>query len=70
MNTDGIGLAVGTAVFMVFGLLIAFVLPKVFMKEEAELSDENLLMIKWVRWLGLILVFFGALVIIALLFLP
>ncbi len=70
VDTDGIGLIVGTLVFMVFGLLIAFVLPKVFMKEEAGLSDENLLMIKWIKWLGLTLVFFGALVIVALLFLP
>ena len=70
MNTDGIGLIVGTAVFMLFGLLIAFVLPKIFMKDEAELSKENLLMIKWVKWLGLTLVFFGAIVIVAIIFLP
>ncbi|MCB0712329.1 MAG: hypothetical protein KDD67_08380 [Ignavibacteriae bacterium] len=70
LTTDGIGLIIGTGIFMLFGLLIAFGLPKVFMKEEGELSKENLLMIKWVKWLGLTLVFFGAIVIIAIIFLP
>ena len=70
INTDGIGLVVGTAVFMIFGLLIAFGLPKIFMKEAEHMSEENLRVVKWVKWLGLILVFFGALVIIAILFLP
>ncbi|MCE2504297.1 MAG: hypothetical protein J4G05_09615 [Chlorobi bacterium] len=70
LSTDGIGIVIGTAVFMIFGLLIAFGLPKVFMKDETELSKENLLVIKWIKWLGLTLVFFGAIIIIALLFLP
>lgn len=64
-----IGLVVGTGIFMVFGFLIAFLLPKIFAKDEG-LSEENLKMLSWLRWLGLTLVFFSVAAGIAILFLP
>ncbi len=64
-----IGLVVGTAVFMVFGLLIAFGLPKVFAKDEG-LSEDNLRFLSWVKWLGLTLCFISILVAVSILFLP
>ncbi len=67
--TNDIGLVFGTGLFMVFGLLIAFVLPKVFAKDEG-LSEENLRMLRWVKWLGLTLVFMSLLAMFAFLFLP
>lgn len=67
--TSDIGLVFGTIIFMIFGLLIAFLLPKVFAKDEG-ISEENLRMLKWVKWLGLTLVFMSALAMFALLFLP
>ena len=67
--TSDIGLVFGTVIFMIFGLLIAFLLPKVFAKDEG-LSEENLRMLRWVKWLGLTLVFMSALAMFALLFLP
>lgn len=71
MNTDSVdlGFVAGTAVFMVFGLLIAFVLPKLFEKGE-ELTGENRLILTWIRWLGLTLCFISVLVIVVVLFLP
>ena len=67
--TSDIGLVFGTVIFMIFGLLIAFLLPKVFAKDEG-LSEENLRMLRWVKWLGLTLVFMSMLAMFALLFLP
>lgn len=64
-----IGLAVGTGIFMVFGFLIAFLLPKIFAKDEG-LTEENLKMLRWLRWLGLTLVFISIAAGIAILFLP
>lgn len=71
MGTEGtdLGLILGTAVFMVFGLLIAFVLPKLFEQNE-ELEGENRLILTWIKWLGLSLCFVSLLAIIAVFFLP
>lgn len=64
-----LGLILGTAVFMVFGLLIAFGLPKVFERSE-ELEGENRMILTWIKWLGLSLCFISLLAIGAILFLP
>ncbi len=64
-----IGLVVGTGIFMIFGFLIAFLLPKVFEKDEG-LTEENLRMLRWLKYLGLTLVFFSVAAGVAILFLP
>lgn len=64
-----IGLVIGTSVFMLFGLLIAFGLPKVFAKEEG-VSEENLRFLSWVKWLGLTLCFISVLVAASIIILP
>lgn len=67
-STD-LGLILGTGVFMVFGLLIAFVLPKLFEQSE-KLEGEDRLILTWMKWLGLTLCFISLLAIGAILFLP
>ena len=64
-----IGLVVGTGVFMLFGLIIAFGLPKAFAKDEG-LSEENLRFLSWIKWLGLTLCFISLLVAASIIFLP
>ncbi len=71
MSSDytDIGLIVGTCIFALFGLLIAFGLPKVFAEDEG-MSPDNLRMLRWLKYLGLTLCFFSVLVAFALIFLP
>jgi hypothetical protein len=67
---EDIGLIIGTAIFMVFGLAIAYGLPKVIIGGDKEPDADTLRFTKWLKWLGLTLVFMSIVAVIAFIVLP
>lgn len=66
---EDFGLVVGTAIFMLFGFLFAFVVPKLMAKNE-RLTEDGRRFTQWLRWLGLALVGISVLAAAAIRFLP
>lgn len=63
------GLIVGTSVFMIFGFVFAFLIPRLMAKNE-RLTEDGRRLAQWLRWLGLTLVIISFLAAAAIYFLP